>query len=53
MRREEAQAKTQWARGQAVEEVPVGHEWLAWREGYVAWNVWGPRNSLERAQIPN
>lgn len=26
MRREEAHAKTQWAKGQAVEEVPVGHE---------------------------
>lgn len=23
--------QTQWARGQAVEEVPVGHEWLTWR----------------------
>jgi hypothetical protein len=23
-------SQTQWARGQAVEEVPVGHEWLAW-----------------------
>lgn len=24
-------SQTQWARGQAGEEVPVGHEWLAWR----------------------